>query len=130
MDFPEDLRYTKEHEWARLKGDVVTIGITEYAQDSLGEIVFVELPEEGAEVNQGESIGSLESVKAVSDLFSPISGTVSEINDSLSDSPEMINEDPYGDAWMVRIKISNKSELDGLMDAASYKKFVETLAES
>ncbi len=130
MDFPENLRYTKDHEWAMLKGDIVTVGITEYAQESLGEIVYVELPDENAEFQQGESFGSVESVKAVSDLYSPVSGTVVEINDSLMDSPEMVNEDPYGDAWMVRMKLADKAEFESLMSASEYAKYVESLSEA
>lgn len=125
MDFPEDLKYTKEHEWARLEGNVVAIGITDYAQENLGEIVYVELPEEGAEFSQGEAFGVVESTKAVSDLYSPVSGTVVEINDSLVDNPEIINEDPYEDGWIIRIEMSDPSELNRLLSTAEYAVFIE-----
>ena len=125
MDVPKDLRYTKEHEWARLDGDTVVVGITDYAQDSLGDVVYVELPEEGSEVSKDEPFGVVESVKAVSDLYAPISGNVVEVNDALVDSPEVINEDPYGEAWMIRIEPSDPSELDDLLSAEDYEKHVE-----
>lgn len=125
MDFPEYLRYTKEHEWAHREGDVITVGITDYAQENLGEIVYVELPEEGAEVSLGEAFGVVESTKAVSDLYSPVSGTVVEVNDTLVDSPELINEDPYEDGWIIRIEMSNPPELDKLLSASAYAKFIE-----
>jgi glycine cleavage system H protein len=125
MDFPEDLKYTKEHEWARLEGNIVAIGITDYAQENLGEIVYVELPEEGAEFSQGEAFGVVESTKAVSDLYSPVSGTVVEINDSLVDNPEIINEDPYEDGWIIRVEMSDPSELDRLLSTSDYATFIE-----
>lgn len=131
MEIPDDLRYTREHEWARidLKQNVATVGVTEYAAEHMGDVVHVDLPEEGAEVTREEPFGSVESVKAVSDLFAPVTGKVTEINDDLIDSPEMVNEDPYGEAWMAKIQITDKASLDGLMDAAAYRKFVESQDE-
>ena len=125
MDFPGDVKYTKEHEWIKEDGDSVVIGITDYAQDSLGDIVYVELPQEGATITKGEPFGVVESVKAVSDLYAPVSGTVSEVNDAVIDSPEAINEEPYGDAWMLKIELSDKGELSGLLTAEEYKAFTE-----
>ncbi|MEK6790100.1 MAG: glycine cleavage system protein GcvH [Deltaproteobacteria bacterium] len=125
MDFPKDLKYTKEHEWVKVEGNVATVGITDYAQDSLGDVVYVELPQEGATVTKHEAFGVVESVKAVSDLYSPVSGSVSEVNDAIIDSPEAINEDPYGDAWMIKVDVSNKSELSDLLSAEDYQKFIE-----
>lgn len=125
MDFPKDLKYTKEHEWIREEGDTVVIGITDYAQDSLGEVVYVELPQDGGGVTKGEPFGVVESVKAVSDLYSPVSGTVTEVNDAIVDSPEAINDDPYGEAWMIRVELSNKTELKELLSADEYQKYIE-----
>ena len=125
MEFPEDLKYTREHEWARKKGANVVIGITEFAQDQLGDVVFVELPSIGDPVKKGESFGVVESTKAVSELFAPISGKVVEVNDPLSDAPETINEDPYEEGWMITIQPSDPAELEQLMDAKAYKAFVE-----
>lgn len=125
MEFPEDLKYSKEHEWARPDGEGLIVGITDYAQDSLGEIVYVELPEEGCQVVRGEAFGVVESTKAVSDLYAPVSGTVGEVNDTLLDSPELINEDPYEDGWLIRITMSDESELGNLMDVAGYVTFLE-----
>jgi glycine cleavage system H protein len=125
MDFPEDLKYTKEHEWVRVSGDTVIVGITDYAQDSLGDIVYLELPEEGAQVTKDEPFGVVESVKAVSDLYSPLTGTVVEVNDALVDSPEVINDEPYGEAWMIKIAPSNAGEVEELISAEDYKSFVE-----
>jgi glycine cleavage system H protein len=131
MEIPDDLRYTREHEWARidLKQKIATIGVTDYAQEKLGDVVHVDLPEEGADVVREDPFGSVESVKAVSDMFAPLSGKVIEINDDLLDSPEMVNEDPYGEAWMVKIKITDMAGVDQLMDSAAYKKFVESQEE-
>lgn len=131
MEIPDDLRYTREHEWARidLKQKTATIGVTDYAQEKLGDVVHVDLPEEGAEITREDPFGSVESVKAVSDLFAPLSGKVVEINDDLLDSPEMVNEDPYGEAWMVKIKITETSGIDQMMDAAAYRKFLESQEE-
>jgi len=125
MEFPKDLKYTKEHEWLKVEGNIATVGITDYAQDSLGDVVYVELPQEGGAVTKNEPFGVVESVKAVSDLYSPISGSVSEVNDAIIDSPEAINEDPYGDAWMIRVEIANLGDLDDLMTADEYQKYVE-----
>lgn len=125
MEFPKDLKYTKEHEWLKVEGNIATVGITDYAQDSLGDVVYVELPQEGGSVTKNEPFGVVESVKAVSDLYSPVSGSVSEVNDAIIDSPEAINEDPYGDAWMIKVEIANPGELDDLMTADEYQKYVE-----
>jgi glycine cleavage system H protein len=125
MDFPQDLKYTREHEWARRKGDHVVIGITDFAQDQLGDVVFVELPEVGDPVKKGESFGVVESTKAVSELFSPVTGKVVEVNDPLADAPETLNEDPYEEGWMIVVAPSDPKELDALLDAAAYKAFVE-----
>ena len=125
MEFPEDLKYSKEHEWARLEKEGPVVGITDYAQESLGEIVYVELPEEGSQVSTFEAFGVVESTKAVSDLYAPVSGTVMEVNDTLLDNPELINEDPYEDGWMIRIAMSDESELEKLLDAAEYATFIE-----
>jgi glycine cleavage system H protein len=125
MDFPEDLRYTREHEWARKKGSNLVIGITDFAQDQLGDVVFVELPAIGDVVKKGESFGVVESTKAVSELFAPLSGKVVEVNDPLTDAPETINEDPYEEGWMIVVEASDPKELAELLDAAAYRKFVE-----
>jgi len=117
---PQDLRYTKEHEWVRLDGDVATVGITEYAAHELGDVVFVELPEVGRKVGQLSPVGVIESVKAVSDLFAPVSGEVIETNPDLTGKPELLNSDPFGAGWMIRIAISDKGQLDALLDAAGY----------
>ena len=123
--YPDDLRYHAEHDWVRIDGDVGTFGITWYAQDALGEVVFYEPPEIGAEITKDESYTEVESVKAVSDVIAPMSGEVTEVNDSLSDGPEAINSDPYGEGWLVKAKLSNTSEADDLMDAAAYRKLLE-----
>jgi glycine cleavage system H protein len=117
---PADLRYTKDHEWVRLDGDVATIGITEYAAGQLGDIVFVELPDAGRSLEQHATFGVVESVKAVSDLFAPASGEVVEANAALAGSPELVNTDPYGDGWMIRLRPGSPEEIDGLLDAAAY----------
>ncbi|HUI25974.1 MAG TPA: glycine cleavage system protein GcvH [Candidatus Kryptonia bacterium] len=124
MEFPEDLKYSKEHEWVLVEGDVATIGITDYAQEQLGDIVFVELPAIGDKASKDEAFSVVESVKAVSDVYAPVSGKVLEVNDDLPDSPEMLNEDPYGDGWMVKIEMTDKTDLDDLMTAAEYEEFV------
>jgi glycine cleavage system H protein len=121
---PEDYYYTKDHEWAQADENVVTVGITEFAQQSLGEIVYVELPEEGQKVTQGESFGVVESVKAVSDLYAPVSGTVVEINSSLVDNPSVLNDNPMVDGWLIRIELDNEKELANLMRAPEYKKLI------
>jgi len=123
MAYPTDRKYTKEHEWIQSNGSSATIGITDYAQNSLGDIVFVDLPKVGAELAVGKTFGTVESVKAVSDLFSPTSGTVTETNVDLATSPEKVNKDPHG-SWMVKITLKNASELDSLLSPADYEKFV------
>ena len=123
MSVPEELQYTKRHEWVRTEGDTATIGITEHAQDELGDIVFVELPEVGATLDAGDSFGTVESVKAVSDLYVPVGGEVVEVNEALNDSPEKINEDPYGDGWIVKLRTSG--DASGLLSASDYEKFIE-----
>jgi glycine cleavage system H protein len=123
MAYPTDRKYTKEHEWIQASGTSAAIGITDHAQESLGDIVFVELPKVGADVAAGKTFGTVESVKAVSDLYAPASGTVTEINGDLTTSPEKVNKDPHG-SWMVKITLKNAGELDGLLSAADYEKFV------
>ena len=118
---PEDLRYTKDHEWVRAEGDTVRIGVTDYAQDALGDIVFVTLPEVGAQVSAGETCGEVESTKSVSDLYAPVSGTVVERNDALDTSPELVNSDPYGDGWMLVVRPDDVASVDGLLDATAYQ---------
>ncbi len=125
MTIPEDLRYTREHEWARKKGKNVAVGITEYAQDQLGDVVYLELPDVGDAVKKGEAFGVVESTKAVSELFAPVSGKIVEVNDPLADAPEAINEDPYEEGWMVVIEPSDPAELDALLDAKAYQSFLE-----
>jgi len=124
--YPEDLRYHPEHDWARIDGETATFGITWYAQDSLGEVVFFEPPEVGTDVAKDATYAEVESVKAVSDVYSPLSGEVVEVNDELTDSPERINEDPYGEGWLVKVKLSDPSEVDALMDAAAYKELLSS----
>ncbi len=125
MDCPEDLKYTKSHEWARIEGDVITVGLSDYAQESLGDIVHIELPEEGKTLEKEEVFGVVESVKAVSDLYCPVKGEVIEANEALTESPEAVNEDPYGEAWLIKIKVADKSALEELMDCEKYKAYVE-----
>ena len=124
MNIPSELKYTKDHEWAKIEGDTVRIGITDYAQGELGDVVFVELPEEGAEVSMNETFGSIEAVKAVADLFSPVSGEVIEVNEEIMDAPEKVNQDSYGAGWMVKIRITDPDEIAQLMDASAYKKHI------
>jgi glycine cleavage system H protein len=124
MNFPENLKYTKDHEWILIAGDTGTIGITEYAQGELGDVVFVELPAVGKGIKQHESFGTIEAVKAVSDLFAPVSGTVTEINPDLTAAPETVNKDPYGKGWMVKIKMSSPAETGGLLTASAYKALI------
>jgi glycine cleavage system H protein len=119
--YPTDLRYHPEHDWARIDGDTATFGITWYAQDSLGEVVFVEPPDVGSQTKQGESYAEVESVKAVSDVIAPLSGEIVEVNSALSASPESINDDPYGAGWLVKVRLSDPAEVDGLLDAAAYE---------
>ncbi len=120
----EQYRYTKDHEWIYEQEEIGTIGITDYAQDQLGDIVYVDLPTVGQDVQQGKEMGSIESVKAVADIYSPLSGTVVEVNEALQDSPENINKDPYGEGWIAKIKVANADEISSLMDYESYTKFV------
>jgi glycine cleavage system H protein len=129
MKVPQDLRYSKEHEWVAVKDSVATIGITDYAQEQLGDVVYVELPQVGAQVTKDDAFGVVESVKAVSDIYAPISGKVTEVNAELSNTPETVNKDPYGNAWMIRVEMSNPGELADLMDATKYAKFVEEAKE-
>lgn len=124
MSIPVELRYTKEHEWVKVDGNKVTVGITDFAQNELGDIVFVELPEVGDTVAINDSFGSVESVKTVSELYSPISGTVVAVNENLSDSPELVNESPYESAWMIEVELSDASELEQLLDAAAYEALI------
>ena len=122
--YPETFRYTKEHEWAHVEGGLVTIGITDHAQKELGDIVYVDLPKVGARLEKGGTLGSVESVKAVSDIYSPIPGEVAEINELLSSSPEKLNEDPHGAAWLIKLKADSEEELKALMSAAEYQEYV------
>ena len=123
--YPEELLYTKDHEWAQVEENVVTVGITEYAQDALGEVVYVELPEEGQKVSKDEPFGVVESVKAVSDLFAPVSGTVVEVNEPLKENPGQVNDDPYGDGWMIRIEMDSEKEIAALLPVAEYEKLAK-----
>ena len=122
--YPDGLQYHSEHDWARIEGDEATLGITWFAQDALGELVHYEPPEEGAEISKGTSYGEVESVKAVSDVIAPLSGEVLEVNTKVAEAPETVNQDPYGEGWLVRIRLGDASEADDLMDAAAYKSFV------
>jgi len=125
MEFPDNLKYTNKHEWIRVEGDNATIGITEYAQDQLGDIVFVELPDENDVISKGDAFGVVESVKSVSDVYSPLSGKVVEVNDPLKETPETINEDPYNEGWLIRIEMSDKSELEDYKDSEAYGEYVK-----
>ena len=124
--YPEDLKYHAEHDWARIEGDQATFGITWYAQDALGEVVFFDPPEVGASVSKDDAYAEVESVKAVSDVFAPLSGEIVEVNEALADSPENVNKDPYGDGWMVKVRLSDPSEVDALMDVNAYKELLQT----
>ena len=124
MEFPEGLKYTKEHEWVRIEGATAIVGITDYAQGELGDIVFVELPAKGRKVKQGETFGTIEAVKAVSDLYAPISGEVIEVNAGLDATSELVNKEPYGGGWMLKIKIADAQELGGLLDAKQYRALI------
>ena len=124
MHIPEELKYTKDHEWARIEGDVATVGITDYAQSELGDIVYVELPQIGKKTKQSESFGTIEAVKAVSDLFAPLSGEIIEVNNTLANQPEIINKDPYGEGWLVKIKFSNQNEINNLLDKSAYEELI------
>lgn len=125
MEFPEELKYTEEHEWVSLDGDIATIGVTDFAQDQLGDVVFVELPEVGEQLQSGKPFGVVESVKAVSDVYAPVSGEVVEINDALPDDPELINNSPYEEGWMLKIRLSSPAELEDLMSVEAYQDFIE-----
>ena len=125
MNFPDDLRYSQEHEWVRLSGKIATIGITEYAQDQLGDIVMVEFPAEGSMITKDETFGVVESVKSVSDCFAPVSGKVIEVNEPLSDSPAIVNEDCYGEGWLIKVEVASSAELEGLMTAKEYQTFLK-----
>jgi len=124
---PNDLKYSKSHEWVKVEGDIATVGITHHAQDTLGDITFVELPKVGASIKNGAEAGVIESVKAASDLYSPVTGEVVSVNTELETAPEVINSDPYGKGWLYTVKISDKSEIDALMDASAYEKYLETV---
>ena len=125
--YPDDLRYTREHEWVRIEGDVAAIGVTDYAQEELGDVVFVELPAVGSKVKHSEPFGVIESVKAVSDLYAPISGEVLEVNRALENEPELVNKDPHGRGWMIRLRPADSAEIESLLDALSYQKLVDEL---
>jgi glycine cleavage system H protein len=126
---PEDLHYSKDHEWVRVDGEVAVVGITDYAQNSLGDVVYVELPKVGEQFAANESFGSVESVKAVSEVFSPVSGTVAEVNEALNDEPEKVNGDAYGEGWMIKVRMSNSGEVDSLLTAAEYEDFTKAETE-
>jgi glycine cleavage system H protein len=123
--YPEDLKYSKEHEWVRINGSIAEVGVTLFAQESLGDVVYVDLPEVGSEVEQFAKFGEIESVKAVSDLFCPVEGTIVEINHKLVDNPEVVNVEPYGAGWLIKVQLSDSSKLDDLMDAATYESILE-----
>ncbi|MGA0237343.1 MAG: glycine cleavage system protein GcvH [Acidimicrobiales bacterium] len=126
MNTPEGLRYSSDHEWVRVDGDTVTVGITDYAQDALGDVVYVDLPEVSSAVTAGGSFGEVESTKSVSELYAPVSGMIESVNDDLGDEPEKLNSDPYGEGWICTITVSDSSELDGLLDAAAYRALTES----
>ena len=126
MNIPENLKYTKDHEWIKVDGNEVYVGITDYAQNELGDIVFVEIETEGEKLKKEEVFGTIEAVKTVSDIFMPISGEVQEVNSKLEDSPEIVNKDPYGEGWLIKVKLSDKSELDDLLDASAYKELIQS----
>lgn len=124
MTFPETLKYTKEHEWVRIEGNTATVGITDHAQGELGDIVYVDIPDAGASVKQGDVFGTIEAVKTVADLFAPVSGTITEFNTAVNDAPEAINDDPYGAGWIIKVALSNPEETEALLDVASYKALI------
>lgn len=126
-NIPAELKYTKDHEWTKIEGDTVVIGITDFAQSALGDIVFVELPEKGKTLTAHQTFGVVESIKSVSDLYSPVSGTVVEVNSGLQDTPELCNAEPYGSAWMIKVKLSNTQELNSLLSAPDYDNFLSSL---
>jgi glycine cleavage system H protein len=127
MECPSHLKYSRDHEWVRIEGDKAVVGISDYAQDKLEDVVYIDLPEPGRELQQGDIFGSVESVKTVSDLIAPISGEVLEVNEELEDAPEQVNQDPYGAGWMIKVRPDDPSELDSLLDADAYRQFVEEL---
>jgi glycine cleavage system H protein len=126
MNVPEDLKYTKEHEWVRVDGDRLIVGITDFAQDALGDVVYVDVPEKGTQVKAGEPFGEVESTKSVSDVYAPVSGTVVERNAQLADAPELVNRDPYGEGWMIAISPADDSEVEALLEAGAYRELTET----
>lgn len=128
-EYPEDYRYTEEHEWISVDGDIGTVGITDHAQSELGDVVYLELPEVGERVEAGEAFGTIESVKAVSDLYAPASGEVTEVHDDLVDQPEVVNDDPHGDGWMIRVRLDDPRAVDELLSAAGYREFLEESEE-
>ena len=130
MEFPDELKYTEQHEWARVEGNVVRVGITDFAQDALGDVVYVDVPEVGTEVQANEPFGEVESTKSVSDVYAPVTGRVVERNAELADSPQLVNDSPYGDGWMIAIEPADPSEMEGLLDAAGYRSFIEREAGS
>ena len=127
--YPTDYRYTKDHEWIKVDGEIGTVGITDYAQHELGDVVFVELPKVGAKLKAGQSLGTVESVKAVSEIYAPVSGEVTTVNSALADTPEKINSDPHGAAWMIKLKLADKKELNALMDATAYEAYIAEKAK-
>ena len=126
MDYPEDVRYTEQHEWGRRENGLIRIGITDYAQDALGDVVYVDVPQVGTKVTAGEPFGEVESTKSVSDIYAPVTGTVAESNGALADQPELVNEDPYGDGWMIAIELSDPSEWDRMLLASAYRELTES----
>jgi glycine cleavage system H protein len=126
MNYPENFHYTKEHEWVSVEGDIGTVGITDHAQHELGDIVYVDLPKPGTAVSQGKAIGSVESVKAVSDIYSPVTGEVVEVNEALANAPETLNSEPHGGGWLVRIRLASPDEIKGLLSAADYQSYIST----
>ncbi len=130
MEFPEELKYTEQHEWARVEGKLVRVGITDFAQDALGDVVYVDVPEVGTEVVEGEAFGEVESTKSVSDVYAPVTGRVIERNGELADSPQLVNDSPYGDGWMIAIEPADLSDLDALLDARAYREFTAKEANS
>ncbi len=124
MNIPGNLKYTKEHEWIKIEGDVATVGITDFAQGELGDVVFVEIETQGETMDSGETLGTIEAVKTVSDIFMPVSGEITEVNEKLEEKPEIVNSDPYGEGWMVKIRMSDASEADNLMSADDYKDLI------
>jgi glycine cleavage system H protein len=127
--YPENFRYSKDHEWVKVEGDIAVIGITDHAQKQLGDIVFVEVPEIDDEFEKGDEVGSIESVKAVAEMFLPVSGTVVEVNEALEDAPETLNKDPHGEGWILKVKLSDTSEIDELMDVAAYQNYLKEEGE-